>query len=442
MYDLYIVLSSLYLQVEFYFSDVNILKDAFLLKHVKRNKQGFVSLKLVTSFRKLKSLTKDYRVVAHCLVDSEFVEVNEEGTKVRRKQPLPDYDETTPSRTVVAVNLPFDNPTIENVAEVFSKCGDISLIRVLKSGKSIPPDIKKHLNKHPELGNVTCAVIEFETHESAVLACKEMTNTEDWRKGLSVSLLAQSKKNNTKNDTKPGKKASSSNKNAEEINHFSSPKSPKEAAVQGFEKGDIDKKKSSRGLKKKDEITVLQGEGDSSCLSSDNEEQKRKHSPPGASHGVRSSLSPKVEMSRLSPSGTPRTTPKNTPLSSPKSSPRNSPNIRRKAPHGKSPLVGDALSPGTSPKPSPCVSPESRRKGSGINSLEASPSPGCSPWLQRKIKAQQEGTISPLVGSPIGSPRIGRRLLDLEGVVRQPKGPDGPGFYSGMGRGKPGLATS
>ena len=45
-------------QVEFYFSDDNILKDAFLLKHVRRNKQGFVSLKLITSFKRIKSLTK------------------------------------------------------------------------------------------------------------------------------------------------------------------------------------------------------------------------------------------------------------------------------------------------------------------------------------------------------------------------------------------------
>ena len=52
-------------QVEFYFSDENILKDAFLLKHVRRNKQGFVSLKLITSFKRIKSLTK-VRVLAGC----------------------------------------------------------------------------------------------------------------------------------------------------------------------------------------------------------------------------------------------------------------------------------------------------------------------------------------------------------------------------------------
>ena len=50
-------------QVEFYFGDANITKDKFLLKHVKRNKEGFVSLKLISSFKRVKHLTKDWRQV-------------------------------------------------------------------------------------------------------------------------------------------------------------------------------------------------------------------------------------------------------------------------------------------------------------------------------------------------------------------------------------------
>ena len=51
------------IQVEFYFSDANICKDKFLLKHVKRNKEGYVSLKLISSFKRIKHLTKDWRQV-------------------------------------------------------------------------------------------------------------------------------------------------------------------------------------------------------------------------------------------------------------------------------------------------------------------------------------------------------------------------------------------
>lgn len=42
-------------QIEYYLSDENLVKDAFLLKHVKRNKLGYVNIKLLTSFKKVRS---------------------------------------------------------------------------------------------------------------------------------------------------------------------------------------------------------------------------------------------------------------------------------------------------------------------------------------------------------------------------------------------------
>lgn len=154
-------------QVEFYFSDVNITKDAFLLKHVKRNKEGYVSLKLISSFKRVKHLTKDWRVVASALLRSKKLEINEAGTKLRRVEPLPQYDQTAPSRTVVAVNMPIDKPTIENVAEVFSKCGEIALIRILRPGNPIPSDVRQFINKNPSLSGVVCALIEYTDSEYA-----------------------------------------------------------------------------------------------------------------------------------------------------------------------------------------------------------------------------------------------------------------------------------
>lgn len=40
-------------QIEYYLSDENLSKDAFLLKHVRRNKMGYVNIKLLTSFKKV-----------------------------------------------------------------------------------------------------------------------------------------------------------------------------------------------------------------------------------------------------------------------------------------------------------------------------------------------------------------------------------------------------
>ncbi|ERL86857.1 hypothetical protein D910_04260, partial [Dendroctonus ponderosae] len=154
-------------QVEFYFSDANITKDAFLLKHVKRNKEGFVSLKLISSFKRVKHLTKDWRVVAYALKRSTKLEINEAGTKLRRLDPLPKYDETTPSRTVVAVHMPIEKPTIENVAELFKNCGEIALIRILRPGNPIPTDVRQFINKNPSLAGVVCALVEFVASEYA-----------------------------------------------------------------------------------------------------------------------------------------------------------------------------------------------------------------------------------------------------------------------------------
>lgn len=154
-------------QVEFYFSDANITKDAFLLKHVKRNKEGFVSLKLISSFKRVKHITKDWRVVAHSLQRSTKLEINEAGTKLRRLNPLPQYDETTPSRTVVSVNMPIEKPTIENVAELFRGCGEIALIRILRPGNPVPVDVRQFINKNPSLSGAVCALIEFVRSASA-----------------------------------------------------------------------------------------------------------------------------------------------------------------------------------------------------------------------------------------------------------------------------------
>jgi len=395
-------------QVEFYFSDANILKDAFLLKHVRRNKMGYVSIKLITSFKKMKSLTKDYRVVAYSLRHSSELEVNEEGTKVRRKNPLPEYDETTPSRSVVVINLPMESPTIENIAEMFSKCGEVALIRIIKPNFSIPQDVKKHINKHPEIGTSICAVVEFEKHEHAKKAVDTMSNKDDWKKGMRVVILAETKKKAEKEKTNG--------------------KSSEEKANGSHEgDGDDDKKRKKRGGRRHKNKHL---DTDSSCYSSGSE-----YDPPARQTA---SLSPNVvDGNKLSPTNSPRSSPRSSPITSPRSQ------RRRMGPHGKSPLAEN--SPNTSPRPSPRSSPEVGRKRYDCSSGgDSTPS---SPWVQRRLKAAQELSKSPLAVSPSGSPMLGRRnadgprrLADLDGVMRQPKGPDGTrGFH--LGRGKPRAST-
>ncbi|XP_077543520.1 la-related protein 6-like [Haemaphysalis longicornis] len=160
-------------QVEYYFSDEHILRDSFLLKHVRRNREGYVSLKLMASFRKVKSLTKNWEQVRDALrSSSSLLEVNAEGTKVRRREPLPDHDETAPSRTVVAFPL-VERATVGAVAGAFSRCGPISLLGLVRPGGPVPPCAKRFLESHPEASGCAAAVVEFENHEAASLAVRQ-----------------------------------------------------------------------------------------------------------------------------------------------------------------------------------------------------------------------------------------------------------------------------
>jgi la-related protein 6 len=192
-------------QVEFYFSDVNITKDAFLLKHVKRNKEGFVSLKLISSFKRVKHLAKDWRVVASALARSTKLQINEAGTKLRRLAPLPQYDETTPSRTVVAMHLPHDKPTIESVAELFSCYGEIALVRILRPGNPVPADVRNFVAKRPELDGIVCALVEFVHAESAERAVQSPDR--NWKgHSLGIKVVELNAPERVKKRSMPSKK--------------------------------------------------------------------------------------------------------------------------------------------------------------------------------------------------------------------------------------------
>ncbi|CAL8088366.1 unnamed protein product [Orchesella dallaii] len=83
-------------QVEAMFSDEHLSKDGFLLKHVRRRSDGFVSLKLVAGLRKVKQISRDFPAVLNALRDSTKLEINAEGTKIRRAEPLSAFLKSVP----------------------------------------------------------------------------------------------------------------------------------------------------------------------------------------------------------------------------------------------------------------------------------------------------------------------------------------------------------
>ncbi|KAG8181194.1 hypothetical protein JTE90_013164 [Oedothorax gibbosus] len=184
--------------VEFYLSDANILKDPFLLKHVRRNKEGYVSLKLLASFRKLKSLSRNWKAVSHSVQKSSLLSLNSDGTKVRRLAPLPDHDETVISRSIIVSGFNSENPSSE-ISDMFSKFGDISLVRIIRPGGTIPSDVKKLFSQNPDLSSNISALVEFEEHSSAQKALDSKQTD-----GISVIPVLVKEKAKSETSTEPG----------------------------------------------------------------------------------------------------------------------------------------------------------------------------------------------------------------------------------------------
>ena len=65
------------------------------------------------------------------------------------------------------------------MAELFRDCGEIVLVRILRPGNPIPADVKPFANKHPEMTEKVCALIEYERTEFAHKAVRDLNNEKE-----------------------------------------------------------------------------------------------------------------------------------------------------------------------------------------------------------------------------------------------------------------------
>jgi len=128
--------------------------------------------------------------------------------------PLPDLEEIPVTCAVLATAMPLEKPCIQSVSQLFSSCGDIAFIRVVRAGSALPQDLKPLATKYPALNDSHCAWIEFETPEAAKLAT-ELTN-EDGMKVVPILPEAQKKPEKAtqerKNSQSNSRKNSAANK--------------------------------------------------------------------------------------------------------------------------------------------------------------------------------------------------------------------------------------
>lgn len=176
-------------QVEFYFGDANLPTDDFMLKHIKRSAEGWVPIRVLADFHKMKKLSRSFPTIVAALRTSTELEVSPEGKRIRRLAPLPEVDlDDVRSRTIITWNLP-EKPTIEQVIELFSKAGHVVMARIRKP-EHAEPLLTKGLRTEIAKGARDCyALIEYSTAEEAAKAVAQLHDESDWRRGLRVKPL-------------------------------------------------------------------------------------------------------------------------------------------------------------------------------------------------------------------------------------------------------------
>lgn len=124
------LLKSVREQVEFYFSDSNLPRDAFLRSLVQKNKDGYVPVDTIASFKKLANLTKDRTIVLQAIRSSESIEASEDGKQVRRRSAVPsDASQVVFNRSIYAKGFPQET-TIDDVKQYFSEQGNVRSVRL------------------------------------------------------------------------------------------------------------------------------------------------------------------------------------------------------------------------------------------------------------------------------------------------------------------------
>ena len=118
-------------QIEFYFSDSNIVHDAFLKGKVESSEGGWVPVSTLASFKRVKEMLKEGGVaddaaeafVCDAVKGSDALEVDADKKQVRRKTPIPEKVDWEP-RTIYVKGWPREpEPTLEAVADFYTAQG-------------------------------------------------------------------------------------------------------------------------------------------------------------------------------------------------------------------------------------------------------------------------------------------------------------------------------
>lgn len=149
--------------LEIYFSDNYLTRDIFLLKHFRRSKEGWISLKFMAAYKRIKRTTKCLEEVKEAAQASPLLQVNVEGNKVRRLAPMPAcIDEYIPTRMTLVGELPQDLRNLTALSKYMASYGTIASIQLMRPGVTPPEILRETVQNFPKVREQWCALIEFD----------------------------------------------------------------------------------------------------------------------------------------------------------------------------------------------------------------------------------------------------------------------------------------
>jgi hypothetical protein len=114
-------------QLEFYFGESNFRKDNFM-RDTAAQDDGYISIETLLTFPRLKAISTDPEAICTSIADSPVVEHDDEKTKLRRKEPLPEVD-TSNERTVYVKGLS-RTATLDELLDFFEGFGQVNAVRM------------------------------------------------------------------------------------------------------------------------------------------------------------------------------------------------------------------------------------------------------------------------------------------------------------------------
>ncbi|XP_070523210.1 la protein homolog isoform X1 [Cardiocondyla obscurior] len=148
-------------QIEYYFGNVNMQRDKFLIEQTKLD-EGWIPMTVMLNFKLLAALSKNVEVILKALETSDLMEISEDRKKIRRslKHPLPEYNEVyrkaQEARTVYVKGFPLNDTTIDKLKVFFEPYKPFETIV-----------LRKYLDKDKVLKFKGSIFVQFETIDAA-----------------------------------------------------------------------------------------------------------------------------------------------------------------------------------------------------------------------------------------------------------------------------------